>query len=98
MLGHDHQVAAQGQVGADPCCRAVDGGDDRELAVEDGRHEGQLALEHHAPGLTDGQFGSVIGARGELPADADVGPRAEQLGALGGDDDGPGNKGTGPAR
>ena len=74
--------------------RAVHGGDDRQLTVQDGWHQLQLTLEHHATGLTDDRFRSAVRSRSRLPIDADVSPRTEKLGAGGSDDYRPGLKTT----
>ena len=90
LLGHHDEVAGQGEVHAAAGRRAVDAGDDRLLAVEDGGDEALPAVPDHAGALADDVLGRVVGLgpRGQ-PAATEVGAGAEGLLAGGGDDDHP---------
>ena len=80
LLGHHDEVAGQGQVHAAPRRRAVDAGDDRLLAVEDGGHEALPAVPDHPRPVAHDVVGRVVGlgTRRE-PAATQVGAAAEGL-------------------
>ena len=80
LVGHHDQVAGQGEVHAASGRGAVDAGDDRLLAIQDGCHEGLPAVADGARSLADDALGRVLGPgpRRAL-ATAQVGARAEGL-------------------
>src|SRR5262245_29243157 len=88
LLGHDHEVAGEGEVHAAAGRRAVDPGDDRLLAVEDGCDQPLEPALDRAPAVADDHVGR---ARRELRRCAhleQIGARAEALLAVPRDHDG----------
>ena len=87
-LGREHEITGEGDVGADPGCGAVDGSDDRLVAVLE-RGDQALCADAGAVHGEHRPFGRAFGERVlDRAIDAQVSAGAEGLLPSCGDDDG----------